>query len=78
MRKQRFFEEEEEEEELVSLVSVLLARARARERERARSRLSVERESERGFDLSLVSGKILLFRVCVVKESGDVIRIIRY
>ena len=71
MRKQRFFEEEEEEEELVSLVSVLLARARERERER-------ERESERGFDLSLVSGKILLFRVCVVKESGDVIRIIRY
>ena len=69
MRKQRFFEEEEEEEELVSLVSVLLARARERER---------ERESERGFDLSLVSGKILLFRVCVVKESGDVIRIIRY
>ena len=67
MRKQRFFEEEEEE--LVSLVSVLLARARERER---------ERESERGFDLSLVSGKILLFRVCVVKESGDVIRIIRY
>jgi hypothetical protein len=69
VRKQRFFEEEEEEEELVSLVSVLLARARERER---------ERESERGFDLSLVSGKILLFRVCVVKESGDVIRIIRY
>ena len=69
MRKQRFFEEEEEEEELVSLVSVLLARARERER---------ERERERGFDLSLVSGKILLFRVCVVKESGDVIRIIRY